>query len=117
MKTLIKKFKKYPTPELEKKLKIDRYTAIEKAAIRKVLESRNVEIEPEKEKELQVYCKTRKHGNIYGIYRDGKILINDKEYKTPTAAAASIIGTTKINGWKFWRYMDGEVEKFISKLR
>ena len=57
MKTAMKKFKKYPTRELEGKLAKDKYSAIDKMAIREVLKTRNgiekPEIKPETKPEIK----------------------------------------------------------------
>jgi hypothetical protein len=41
------------------------------------------------------------------VYGSGKIKLEGEFYETPTAAAKAIVGRA-INGWRFWKYKDGE---------
>lgn len=53
------------------------------------------------------------------VIKSGQIYINEKYYKSPSAAAMSINGGTSVNGWIFWEYFDDVTKKWekISKKR
>lgn len=52
------------------------------------------------------------------IVQNGRIFYNNKDYKSPSAAAIDATGTN-INGWLFWEYYDAKANAWtlISKLR
>ncbi len=47
--------------------------------------------------------KTYKGKTYTAVARDGKIIMNKKEYDSPSAAAKAITGNN-VNGWMWWKY-------------
>lgn len=41
------------------------------------------------------------------IVQNGRIICNNREYFSPSAAATNVFGTT-VNGWMFWEYFNEE---------
>lgn len=103
----MKKFRKYPTKELKKKLNLD-YSTEEKSEIRAVLTRRG-----ELSQNLAIFSKYKGKDYQAEYLGDKKVLFQGKEYKSPTGAAAEIMGTTKVNGWVFWKLDNGKELKSI----
>lgn len=81
--------------------------------------------EPKKNylKNIEVFCDYRKTRTFASFNREtGEILLNGKKYSSVSTAANAI--KKKIsgrdlstNGWRFWKYKDGNEEKYIQELR
>ncbi len=48
---------------------------------------------------------------------EGRIELEGKVYATPSAAAASLLGGTAVNGWKTWRYKGERLSDLRERLR
>ncbi|MFN8296204.1 MAG: hypothetical protein U0T69_08415 [Chitinophagales bacterium] len=52
------------------------------------------------------------------VVLNGRIICNNREYFSPSAAATDVFGTT-VNGWLFWEYFDEKKEEWyvLNNLR
>lgn len=105
------KFGKYPTKELKKKLELN-YSPEEKAEIKSILVKRG-----ELSSDLAIFSKYKGKDYQAEYLGDKKVLFNGKQYKSPTGAAAAIMGTTKVNGWMFWKWSNCGIVNPLSIVR
>jgi len=51
------------------------------------------------------------------FYKTRGIKLNGKFYETPTGAAKAIVDRGTVNGWSFWKYKDGEVQREVKSKK
>lgn len=49
------------------------------------------------------------------VYVDGRIVVNDKEYTSPSAAANAVTGQSR-DGWLFWKFKRDGAMHFLAEL-